>query len=102
MILKVSRLSIATPINNTFEYSVIPISLIFRMIDFPVLLPRIINCNFFGLGFVEFTLNYYNIISYLTSLKIFLQINITAIYCIIIFKIAYICSFNKKKEIINK
>ena len=37
-----------------------------------VLLPSIINWNFFGLGFIEFILNYFNIfcISYFRSFKI--------------------------------
>ena len=42
------------------------------MIDCLVLLSRIINWNFFGLGFLEFTLNHFNIfyISYFRSIKI--------------------------------
>ena len=42
------------------------------MIDYLVLLPRIMNWNFFALGFIELTLNHFNIfyISYLRSFKV--------------------------------
>ena len=60
------------PSKVTLEDSLIFILLMFSMIDCLVLVSRTINWNFFGLGFIEFTLNHFNIfcISNFRSIKI--------------------------------
>ena len=59
--LKVSQMSHLRPSKTTLEDFLIFILLISSMIDYPVLSTKIINWNFFGLGFIEVTLNHFNI-----------------------------------------
>ena len=82
--LEVSRLSIVRPTKTTLEDSLIFILLMFKMIDWLVLLTRIINWNFFVLGFNEFILNHFNIfcISYFRSFKIVCRLILQLYICI--------------------
>ena len=54
------------PTKTTLEDSLIFILLMFKMIDWLVLLTRIINWNFFVLGFNEFILNNFIYFAYHT------------------------------------
>ena len=80
--------------------------LMFSMIDCLVLLPRTINWNFFGLGFIEFTLNHFSIfcVSNFTSFKIVCRL-ILQLYIVLSSAKLHILVLSikrKKRSLINK
>ena len=105
MILKLSRLSVVRPNKTTLEDSLMFTLLIFSMIDCLVLFPRIINWNFFGLSFTEFTLNHFNIfcISYFRSFKIVCRLMLQLYIVLSSAKLhIFVLSIKRKRSLINK
>ena len=105
MILKSKSLSIVRPSKTTFEDSLIFILLMFSMIDCLVLLPRTINWNFFGLGFIEFTLNHFNIfcISNFRSFKIVCRLILQLYIVLSSAKLhIFVLSIKRRRSLINK
>ena len=76
----------------------------FIMIFCLVLLQRAINWNFFGLGFIEFTLNHFNMfcISIFRSFKIVCRL-ILQLYSVFSSKLhILVLSIRRKRSLINK
>ena len=75
------------------------------MIDCLVLLPRIINWNLFGLGFIEFALNHFSIfyISYFRSFKIVCRLILQLCIALSSAKLhIFVLSIKSKTSLINK